>query len=103
MSTDESGPPDDMGTAVAAYGCVPVPLNSGLHYAPVGTPPASIPLFTLDDIQDILDEAAGKLRGAMHPARHSTLDALKEEVMGRARVRLNGEMAAYYAAFGGSR
>lgn len=100
MSTNESGPPDDMGSAVAAYGCVPVPLNSGLHYAPANTPREDIPIFALNDIEAVLDEAIGKLRGTLHPARHSALDNLKQEAMVIARARLNDEVAAYYASRG---
>lgn len=106
MSTDESNFPDDMGSAVSAYGGAPPPPRSGLYYAPRGTPREDIPIFALNDIVAVLDEAIGKLRGTLHPARHLALDTLKQEAILIACARLNDEVTAYYASrgmFGGGR
>ena len=107
MSTDESGPPDDGGTIFPAYGGSPPPppspMRSGLHYAPAGTPREEIPIFTLDDIEAILDSARGELQEAMHPARRPALDALRDGALKRARKLLNEEMSKFYheQMFGG--
>lgn len=87
-----------MGTAVAAYGAVPPPPPNGLFYAPVGTPVSALPLLCIEDIEEILGLAVADLKGSLHPARHSALEALKEEVSKRVRARVQDEVARFNAS-----
>ena len=57
MSTGESGPPDDGGGA-PAYGAPPA--FGGSQYVVPGTPAEDIPIFTLNDVVEMLDRAQTK-------------------------------------------
>ena len=102
--TNESGPPDDEGTVAAAYGCVPIPaVYDSSRYVVPGTDPEDIPIFTLNDIVEVLTHAQENLQQTTHPVYHKVFASFRDEAEKQARADLNAEMVKFYRSQGISR
>ena len=87
MSIEYSGPDDD-GAAAPAYGSPP------LLYRAMSDNDA--PVFTMDDIELMLDVVHEKLVGITHKARHPALDAFRLEMLALTKTVLTEKLRAHY-------
>lgn len=91
MSTNESGPPDDDCGAGPAYGGSPIP-----GFYRLTREPGDIPIFTLNEVIDIMDKALEKLVPVNHRAKHSAFYDFQKEVRNRMTDILSEEINTYH-------
>lgn len=87
--------PDDNGSAGCAYGIAPSP-PLGMRLVGSRVPQEDIPIFTLHDVLDILEDARKAVLPTIHPARHAALEPFKLEIEKLMREALQREIDAFY-------
>ena len=95
MNSSDGNPggldPEDLGSAVPAYGGSPMIYNA----VGMALPPDELPLFSVQDVVEYLSEMVGEMEPGLHPVKVRALQEFREKFEAKVRSKLRHEMDVF--------